>query len=243
MPTIRQLLTGSLRLINVVQANEVPSSADIDVAFSALNNMLDSWSTEKLSIYTFQPTLFSFVNGQFKYTLGPGGDWDIERPMELMMLYVRYVTTGITTDIPLEKLTESQYASIGVKQTTSQLALKYYDNGDYPLRTVTVWPIPTATRPAVAWLWQPLVDPSGLDQELDFPKGYERALRYALAIELAAEFGKTPQDEVKRIARTSKALIKRLNAAPQIMRGDNYLASDRTSLFNYILGDTIPTNM
>lgn len=243
MPTIRELITGSLRLINVVQANEVPTAADIDTGFTALNAMLDSWSTERLSIFTMNPYTFTVIPNQSVYTLGPGGDWNIIRPMELLMLYVRYVTSGIETDIPMEKLTFEQYSSIGVKQTVSQLPLKYYDDGNFPLRGVTVWPVPAATRTVVAWLWQPLIDPTSLDQQLEFPKGYERALRFALAMELAPEFGKAVPEEILKIARNSKGIIKRLNSTPQIMRGDSYIASSRISLFNYITGDTIPTNM
>lgn len=243
MPTIRELITGSMRLINVVQANEVPTAADIDVGFEALNAMLDSWSTERLSIFSMQPYSFTINPNQSFYTLGPGGDWNITRPMELLMLYVRYTAGGLVTDIPMEKLTDAQYASIGVKQTVSELPLKYYDNGNYPQRGISLWPVPLRTRAMQAWLWQPLVDPTSLDQQLEFPKGYERALRFALAVELAPEFGKTIPDDVMRIARTSKGIIKRLNSTPQIMRGDMAIASDRTSLFNYILGDTVATNM
>lgn len=94
MTTPRELITGALRLINVVQANEVPTAADIDIGFDALNNMLDSWSTEKLSIFSMNPYEFNFIAGQKEYTLGPGGDWDIERPMDLLKMYVMYLEGG-----------------------------------------------------------------------------------------------------------------------------------------------------
>lgn len=243
MPTIRELITGSLRLINVVQVNEVPTAADIDTGFSALNSMLDSWSTERLTIFTMNPYLFAVIPSKKDYTLGPGGDWDVVRPMELLMLYVRYTTDGIQTDIPMEKLTMEQYSMIGVKNTVSVLPLKYYDDGNYPKRNITVWPVPTQTRPVVAWLWQPLVDPTSLDQQLEFPLGYERALRFALAQEIAPEFGKAVPDDIRQIAQSAKSTIKRINSTPQIMRGDQAIASSRTSLFNYILGDTVATNI
>lgn len=146
-------------------------------------------------------------------------------------------------DIPMEKLTDAQYAAIAVKNTTSQLPLKYYDNEDNPLRKVSVWPIPKSSQEAIAWLWQPLADPESIDDEVVFPKGYERALRYCLAVEIASEFGIDVPPNVARIAKQSKGLIKRLNSTPQIMRGDEAIASKHASLFNYITGDTIPSNL
>lgn len=90
MNTIRDLITSSFRLLGTIQANEVPSPEDMDNAFDSLNSMLDSWSTEKLSIYSMNQYKFEFNPGQKEYTVGPGGDWDIDRPMEIVSLYCRY---------------------------------------------------------------------------------------------------------------------------------------------------------
>jgi len=143
-------------------------------------------------------------------------------------------------EIPVEKLTEDQYSAIALKNIVSQFPYKFYDNGDYPTRTISVWPIPDRCHKVRLWLWQPLINAADLDTDIVFPKGYERALRFALAVELAAEFGKTVPDNVARIAKMSKAVVKRLNSVPQVMVGDIAIASNGRKLFNYILGDTIP---
>jgi len=249
MATIRDLITGSLRLINVVQQNETPSADDMQVSFEAFNNMLSSWSTEKLYIFSMNPYEFSFVPNKRVYTLGPGGDWNITRPMEIISLYVRYVNVvgpgpaPQPVDLPMEKLTMEQWSAIAVKNVQARFPLKWYDTGGNPLREVYVWPIPQTVQVAQAWLWQPLVEPGTIDDPVQFPRGYERALRYALAIELAPEFGKDVPETVRKISRVSKAVIKRLNSIPQIMQGDAAIASNANALFNYITGDTIPTNM
>jgi len=66
----------------------------MDISFEALNAMLDSWSTEELSIFTMNPYEFQFAAGQKDYTLGAGGDWDTARPMELQRMYVMYLDGG-----------------------------------------------------------------------------------------------------------------------------------------------------
>jgi PKD repeat protein len=146
-------------------------------------------------------------------------------------------------DIPVQKLTYDQWSAIGVKSTTSVFPYKFYDNGDYPLRTISVWPIPTMCHKTKLWLWQPLINAEDLDTDIIFPKGYERAIRFALAVELASEFGKDTPPLVSRIAQVAKSTIKRLNSSPQVMTGDIAIASNQQKLFNYITGDTIPTNM
>lgn len=93
MTTPRALITGALRLLNVVQANEVPTADDMDISFDALNGMIESWSTDRLSIFTINPYYFEFVPGQKEYTVGPGGDWNVERPMEIDSIYTRLLAT------------------------------------------------------------------------------------------------------------------------------------------------------
>lgn len=252
MATIRNLITGSLRLLNVVQANETPTADDMDISLKSMQGMLDSWSTEKLTMFLLKQYYFPLVAGQKEYTVGAGGDWDISRPMQIEKITVTLngsltLDGGVYTlidnpnnyDIPTEGLTDAQYASIPVKNQTAPYPLRWYDNGNYPLRTLSVWPVPSTSVPVTVWAWLPLVDPTTLDEELNFPKGYERAIRFNLAYELSAEFGKTVPDDVIRIAIDSKAMLKRLNSRNQIMRGDIAIAGG-PGIYNYNLSTTIP---
>ena len=92
MTTIRQILTGSLRLINAIQTNEEASAADMEIAREALNALIDSKSNDLLNIHTITPFRYALVPGQFLYKLGPAlddagnatnADWVTERPMRL----------------------------------------------------------------------------------------------------------------------------------------------------------------
>ena len=255
MTTTRQLITGALRLINVIQQNETATADDMTVSMSALNAMIDSWSTDRLSIFLFKQYYFPLVSGQKNYTFGSGGDWDLERPMDIERITVSYngsltynPLTGLyqlnggqgVIDIPMEKLTDAQYAAIPVKDQPSTYPLKFYDNGNFPLRTVSMWPVPTTTQPVTVWTWQPLGTYATLDDALDLPRGYERAIRFNLAVELSAEFGKVPQDDVLRVANESYATLKRINSRNQIMIGDIAISATAPGPYNYNLATTIP---
>ncbi len=253
MTTIRQLLTGSLRLINVVQANESPTADDMDISLMSLRAVMDSWSTERLAIFLLKQYYFPTIAGQRDYTMGPGGTWNITRPMGIAKATVSYggviiyntdhweMNNGPTIqDIPMELLTDAQYAAIGMKNQPSTYPVKLYDNGDYPLRTISVWPVPTTNEPLTLWLIQPLNDPDNLDVELNLPKGYERALRFTMAVELAPEFGKEVPPEVVKTMVDAKGYLKRINSRNQIMRADLGVLTDLTSIYNYNLGNTVP---
>lgn len=92
MTTIRQLITGAMRLNRVVATNEVPSDADIRVGQEALVGMLDNMQADLLNIFTTTPRRFLLTPGKQAYTLGPAVaangdltnvDWATERPVRV----------------------------------------------------------------------------------------------------------------------------------------------------------------
>jgi hypothetical protein len=217
--TIRELIESSGRLINIVQDGQPMSASEMEVALYALRALEDSWSNNSLMIYSFSPTNFSLVGGQKDYTLGPGGDWDIERPMNIQQAYVHYQATGSSqiVDLPIALLNDAQYAAIAVKNTPSTFPTALYDNGNYPLRTISFFPVPNQSQQVTLWLWQPLASFTNINEPFSFPPGYLRAFRFALAVELAAEFGKDVPPVVSETAIKAVAELKNLNSVPQIM--------------------------
>lgn len=250
MTTVRELITGAMRLVNIVQVGEAPTADDMEISRKAFVGMVDSWSTENLNIFTKNPYYFPLVPGKQSYTLGTGGDFDTPRPMNIERATISYgamvqgntvTLNDRTVDIPIEQLNDAQWSAIGVKAISSTFPTKYWDNGNYPLRTISFWPIPRTNTPVTLWLWQPLIDPDTLDQEVAFPKGYERAFRFALAVEIAAEFGKDPSNTVVQIASKAMGKIRRLNHNTQVMNGSIELVQGNT-VFNWILGVSQPAS-
>jgi hypothetical protein len=236
--TTRDMMTGALRLINVVQANEVPTATDMDIALYSLDSMIDSWSNNRLMIYSINEYNFT-LTGATSYTLGPGGDFNVERPMAVEQCYARlHAGSPQQLDIAMQPLTDAQYAGIAVKNTTSSFPFAFYDDRAYPLRTITKFPVPGPGNELAMWLREPLLDLTSLDAVVDFPPGYERALRYNLACELAPEFGKTVQMEVSQRALAGIADIQRLNSVPRYIKGDGGMTRNgRNRYFNWITGN------
>ena len=209
-------INAALRLIGVLAEGEVPSAATSQDALSAFNQMLDSWSTERLSVYNTQDQVFTWPADTITQTLGPSGDFIGNRPVLLDdATYFRDASTNVSFGIKF--INQQQYDGIAVKTVTSTYPQVMWINMEHPNISMTIYPKPTR---ALEWHFvsvQELSQPTTLNTSLLIPPGYLRAFKYNLAMELAPEFGVEPSPQVKRIAMTSKRNIKRINNPDDIM--------------------------
>jgi hypothetical protein len=84
--------------------------------------------------------------------------------------------------------------------------------------------------------WSQIDQFTDVNADIVLPPGYEKALRYNLALEMAPEYGKNPSEIVVAGALTAKAAIKSFNLKPVLMQADNALLSHRTG-WNYLTGN------
>ncbi len=209
-------INGALRLIGQLAEAETPSAATSEDALATLNQMIDSWNTERLSVFSTQDQIFSWTPGLITRTLGPTGDFIGNRPILIDdSTYFRDPASGISFGIKL--INQQQYNGIAVKTVTSTYPQVMFVNMTYPNITMTVYPVPTKV---LEWHFvsvQELTTPALLSTPLAFPPGYLRAFKYNLACELAPEFGVEPSPTVQRVAMTSKRNLKRINNPDDIM--------------------------
>jgi hypothetical protein len=74
-------INGALRLIGQLAESETPSAATSADALTALNQMLDSWSSERLSVFSTQDQVFTWPANTVTRTLGPTGNFVGNRPV------------------------------------------------------------------------------------------------------------------------------------------------------------------
>jgi hypothetical protein len=209
-------INGALRLLGVLAEGETPSAATSQDALTALNQMIDSWNTERLSTYSTQDQVFSWAPGLISRTLGPSGNFVGNRPILLDdSTYFRDPASGISYGIKI--INQQQYDGIAVKTVTSTYPQVIWLNMNYPDIEMYIYPVPTKT---LEWHFisvDELTQPALLSTPLAFPPGYLRAFRYNLACEFAPEFGIEPPPTVSRIAMASKRNLKRINNPDDIM--------------------------
>jgi hypothetical protein len=235
MTTAGEQINGALRLLGVLAEGETPSAATSQDALFALNQMIDSWGTEKLSTFTTQEQVFSWLPGFVSRTLGPSGDFVGDRPVLMDdATYFVDASTGISYGIKL--INQQQYDGIAVKSVTSTFPQVMWINTNYPNIDMHVYPVPTKV---LEWHFisaAQLTQPATIATPLYFPPGYLRAFRYNLACELAPEFGVEPSTTVSRIAMYSKRNLKRINNPDDIMSIPYAIVSTRQR-FNIFAGN------
>jgi hypothetical protein len=216
METAGDIINGSLRLLGVLAEGETPSAETSQDALRAMNQMIDSWNTERLSVFSTQDQVFTWPAGQLSRTLGPSGDFDGNRPVLLDdATYFKDPGTGVSYGIKF--INQQQYDGIAVKTVTSTYPQVIFVNNTFPDIDMYVYPRPTRD---LEWHFisvEELSQPATLATTLHFPPGYLRAFRYNLACELAPEFGTEPSPQVMRIAMSSKRNLKRINNPDDIM--------------------------
>jgi hypothetical protein len=209
-------INGALRLIGQLAEGETPSAATSADALTALNQMLDSWSAERLSVFSTQDQVFTWPASTKSRTIGPTGNFVGNRPVLLDdATYFRDPSNNISFGIKI--INQQQYDGIAVKTVTSTYPQVIWVNMDMPNMDMYIYPVPTK---ALEWHFisvTELVEPATLATTLVVPPGYLRCFRFNLAAEIAAEFGVEPPPQVQRIAMSSKRNIKRINNPDDVM--------------------------
>lgn len=235
--TASDLIAASLRVIGVLASGETPTYNEQNDALKALNDLIDSWSTQQLLIPTKVREVFPLVANQQTYTMGTSGNFNTTRPQMIENALIQLAQNSPVLEIPMGLLTKEQYQAVILKTTVSTFPLYLYNDQAYPLSNINVWPVPnTAINNLVLYSWKPLTELAAINNALSLPPGYERALKFALAVELAPEYGRPLSDEVAVLAVESKADIKRMNYRPQYLQVDKEIRA-KPAVWNWMTGE------
>lgn len=209
--TAKAIILSALRKIRAIDPEETPPAHQVQYGLEALNDLLSSWSAERLLVYTLAQRTGALVAGTASYTIGSGATFDTTRPQRIEQAWVRISNI----DYPLEIITREAYNGIVDKTTQAQPDLLFYDPAYTSARgTVYVYPTPDTSYTLYMSSWEPLTEFSSADQSYPFPLEYKLALKSNLAIVLADEYGKDVTTTLLKSAQESKGVIKRLNSRP-----------------------------
>jgi hypothetical protein len=215
--TARSLLVGVFRLLGITAQGEDPSSAELIEGFDRLNEMVDGWATQRLTMQTVTRTQYALVSGQASYTIGPAAltpDWTGARPEFVDSVALLLASSTPDTEIPLAALTEAAYQGLAMKDMENSLPTAWYYEATMPTGTFTLWPVPdTADNSIIVYAPAALSQFAALTTEYVLAPGYTDAIRYNLAVRLAPEYGRQLSPDVALLAADTLGNIKRLNVA------------------------------
>lgn len=198
MTTALQLITGAARLLGVVRKSEAMTADEAADGLTALNDMLASWSNEGLLCVSRVWESFT-VTAATSYMIGSGQTLNTVRPLSIKAAFFRLGNV----DYPLEIISDEEYEGIVYKTLNGSIP-KYlsYDNA-YPYGTIRLYPQGAGELHLLSE--KPITNISSLSTAVDLAPGWNRAIRYNLALDIAPEYGETPSPAVVEMAKQSKA--------------------------------------
>ena len=211
--TGRKLAYDALRLLGVLRPGQIPNSDSVTDCQAWLNEMLDSWATERLMVKVIG-RIPIVMNGSTSYTALPHR---IEA--------AGYTYSGGTSEYPIEVYHPVTWQGVCQKV---QVGAPIGIYPDYTVPEATIYPCPQPADGEIAiYQWTPLEPFGDLDTAFVVPAGYALAMRYCLAAQIAPAFliiTKIPQallGSIEAKAAEFKGRIKSLNSVAPPMVFDN----------------------
>jgi len=211
MTTARDIIKKAMQKIGVLVKSEAPSDDEADDALASLNQLIESWSNDSSCIISRAWESFPLTGGVSTYTMSSGLTFNTVRPIKILESYVRVGSIDYGVGI----ISDEIYNGITFKSINGIPQFLNYDNS-YPTDNIRLYPVPAAAYTLFILSEKPLSGFATLDTTVSMPAGWERALVYNLALELAPEYKQQPDPSIVKIAADSLGLARRatLRARP-----------------------------
>lgn len=179
------ILNPAFRIAGITKRPmRTPSPDQYAEAVPVLNRLFGSWDTDRLNIFTVQPSIFPLVANQLEYTIGPGGNFNVPAPEKIEDANVILAGSPPLRQ-PLGILDEKAFSQIRLQLIPGAIPTAIYPDYDFPLGNISVYPQCEAGLQLELYMWQVLPVFSAVTDAVVLPLGYERAMVLNLAVELA----------------------------------------------------------
>lgn len=219
MATASSMIIRALQMTGEKSIGDTLTTAEETAFLSALNAMLESWSTERLYCYQIVQESFSLSTSVGSYTIGSGGTFNTTRPTKIVDPC--FIRDSSNYDSPLEIIDAVAYGRIIQKTLDGTYPIYLFYNTAFvsSLGTIFLYPEPSASLTLYINSWRQLTQFATIGETMVLPPGYQRAIESNLCVELSPGYIEV-SPAVLKIAQESKAAIKRLNLPSPVMRMD-----------------------
>ncbi len=246
--TGNEIVADAFAEINVFMAGARIPDNQAQFARRKLNDMLSEWGQRNLMIPVIRRERFDLVANQGgpdnPYTIGPGGDFDTDRPSnQNSIVSANLILTASTPEVrvPLGIYTDQSYDAnqLPGMSNTQPTGLYYSPTYDNDLGSIYLWPVPTInTNDLELFTQQAIAQFADLTTTYYVPDSAVQAIKYNLADRLQGPFGRTLSASAQRLAVSSLGVFKRSNTKLSDLMNDAYMFSDgRQTLYNINTGN------
>jgi GH24 family phage-related lysozyme (muramidase) len=242
MSSALDIITDALVRMGVYGPGETITDADAERCLSILNDMLDSWSNESLTVFANLTQNFNTVAGVSAYTIGPGATWNGVRPLSISTDPGTVFLTDANLNVyQVDVVTQQQYNLATTGNVNSQTPDTLFYDPQFPFGVVNLFPTPAEVIAVTIVCTLALAGFANLYAALSLPPGYKDALQKCLLVEAWSTFkpdGTNPSQTQLALAMKAKGNVKRKNYRPRVSQVDPYIASRGGSTYNIYTGSS-----
>lgn len=196
-----QQATYTLQLVSPTQP---VAALEQSVAVYLLQELIDRWNLEDLTVLTVSRHVYSLTSGQGSpenpYTLGPGSaipaptfatTSNSARPTHLEHASLLLTTQTPSVEVPLSCYTQDSWNASQIKDlTTPTQPTSLFYSPTNPLGTVILWPVPLSSTNQLCLYYGDFLPAftANLGAPYVCPPGYAQALRLNLALLMCPYF-------------------------------------------------------
>jgi hypothetical protein len=212
MTDVREILTEAHAEIGVLGAGETMSAIQAAYGLQKLNELIDEWGTQNLTILSITRTTFPIVSGTGTYTIGPTGSVVMARPIFVPRVTFVDTTQPNSPEFPLIPLDDQAYEQITFKTLQNSLPYAYYWQNTNINATLIFYMTPNRSGlNGVIYAKTALTQYADINTVFDLPPGYRSALVKNTAMAMCPGYGAKANPLLLAGASLSLGNIKRAN--------------------------------
>lgn len=208
MATVEDIITDALEITGLKDPNDPLETTDITLGLRRINSILDGWNVNKIRGYGVQELEFQLTPQKKTYTIGPGGDFDTERPVKIENAFT--FDSG-NVNYPIKLVNFIDYHSIQYPENYNSFPVVLWYNPLSPLAEITLYPIPASNYTLHLDVYFGFAPYASETDTVVLPQGYEKLLIYQLSIEMCSHYGKVIPKSVMQTYRMVERDVESVN--------------------------------
>jgi hypothetical protein len=211
MATFLDLANAAGEEIGSLGIGELFNADEIALCMNEWNRMVAEWSTARELLWTVGTATYNLSANKQSYQIGPGAtDFNTARPV--LIQSAAAIMPGTTIRIGLDLAASQAWAALREKGLTGILPDLLYCDYGMPIALLNFHPVPSAPITVELYAFSVMQQIVNVTDVLNFPPGYENALKYNLAVKICSSFGMPLQQQTVQQAISGKAAIAEINA-------------------------------
>jgi hypothetical protein len=217
--TVSDLINASMRSAGILATGESASASEAQEALLSLNQVMENFTIRGQMVYATDRLTFSLVPSQQVYTLGAGGDFNVDSPFYIYNASI--IQNGAEQPIFILKTTEEWQLANNNSYAyglSSNLPYSVFLTGDYPLNQLYIYPTPTDALQIALYIKKALTTFDDIFQSVNFPRGYFEALMCELAKRICIENGRAVTADLLRQSQRANQNLVSINAEAPLLK-------------------------